>query len=152
MCLTQHWVLCRPHSDMLYLTVLHSYPTIIPITRNLPTLSSLLQLVSCSCQWGEIMSVNCGQQQACSSSPSWYTSMDPWVNDIDGEKWGTWKESCPSATVHKYHVDWPGCESGPLWWEVGYLLPEPWHSHHLCIYNSVLVIISSSVLVFSNIN
>jgi hypothetical protein len=27
----------------------------------------------------------------------------------------------------KFHMDWPGRESGPLQWEADDSLPEPWH-------------------------
>ena len=28
---------------------------------------------------------------------------------------------------HKSHMNWPGIEPGPVQWEVGNSLPEPWH-------------------------
>jgi hypothetical protein len=28
---------------------------------------------------------------------------------------------------HKSHMDWPGREPGPPWWEAGNAPPEPWH-------------------------
>jgi hypothetical protein len=53
---------------------------------------------SCSCQWSETMSLNCGHKWAYCSSPRWYMSMES-QSEIKRENWRTRRETCPSNAL-----------------------------------------------------
>jgi hypothetical protein len=57
--------------------------------------------------WGEIMSLNCGHQRACFSSPTWHMSMGSHGGMIlTGENWRTRRKKCPRATLPTKNPTW----------------------------------------------
>jgi hypothetical protein len=55
---------------------------------------------SCSCRWDDAMSLNCGHQCACSSSPRRYMGIETHgVIILTGRNQITWRKSCLSVTL-----------------------------------------------------
>jgi hypothetical protein len=58
---------------------------------------------------------------ACSTSNWWHVNMECWWNDNwqGKSEIQSLRKTCLSATFvhHKYHMDYPGTENRPLWWQ-----------------------------------
>jgi hypothetical protein len=71
----------------------------------------------CWCRWGETTSLNCDLQQACVHSPDYRWVWSPCGVILRKESRRSRWKTCPCASVHRSHMDWPGRESEPPWWE-----------------------------------
>jgi hypothetical protein len=68
----QWWYRCPPQRFALQLCW---YWIRVKDYHDMAVFSHVL-FISCSCRWGENMSLNCGHQRACCLSPRWYISVD----------------------------------------------------------------------------